>query len=94
MILWHARSPPFARATVSITDRVCGKEVILLAIVENKAERSGDRFERTEGTRGVPHPTGPGNSVVVGVVGSEFDFFSPAAALGSRASSGQVTSGP
>ena len=30
-----------------------------LVIVQNKVERSRDRFERTEGTHGVSHPMNP-----------------------------------
>jgi len=56
MILWHVYSPPSARTTVSIADRVCGRRPYLI-IVENEAKRSRDGPERTEGTCGVSHST-------------------------------------
>ena len=70
MILWRVRSPPFARMAVGITNRMYGKEATHLGIVENEAERSRDRFERTESTCGVSHPTeqfGRGRRSTLGV---------------------------
>ena len=56
MILSLVYLPSYAKACVSIVDSIWRREPYL-AIVEDKAETSGDRLEWAEGIRGVPHST-------------------------------------
>jgi hypothetical protein len=53
-ILWIVYSPSFAGVPISIVECRRGG-VSYLAIIQDEAEASGDRLERTKGIRGLPN---------------------------------------